>query len=82
MGNPDYNYYTHPDLLKKWIDELGGHDGILLFCQQNQVEVTRGGDYMYGAYINSHTGIWSTDMDCYSALVQGIHNYKKHNKDG
>lgn len=78
METPDYNYYTHPDLIKKVLDGLGGHEGVLLFCQQNGVQVAMGSDYSYGAYINSQDCTWSTDIDCYSALLFGIANYKKH----
>lgn len=76
---PDYNYHNSPDLIQGIIAGLGGIGEVLTFCQTHSVHVEPTADWQYGCVIDRQKpfrGYHAIELDAFSALVLGIHNYK------
>jgi hypothetical protein len=54
---------------------------VFAFCQDHRVEVLVQDDTMYHCYIDWHKekGAWAVEMDGFTSLIMGIHEYTKRN---
>ena len=69
------SYYNDLNTLESAIDTTT----LLAFCQTNRVETIQQEDGLCHCFINGE-GSWSAELDAYSAMVFGVHQYLEHQK--
>jgi hypothetical protein len=76
----DYNYETHPDTLKVWIEQAGGVEAMLRFCQLHGPQIVMDEAYNYTMALRNGDNYeyYGCSMDAFSALVVGVIQVNEH----